>query len=184
VAGENAENSGDVYNYEAPEVFYNEEKYSLKHVEALGSSNTPWVLFRDGYDSKGNRLYDKAAGLTCHQCRQKTLGKRTACSRCESLRGVFCGDCLWMRYGENVDEVIAAGSKEGWVCPPCRDLCNCSFCRSRKGWCPTGTLYRRAEAERYRSVAHYLVMEYVDEDDEEAVKAVKNLRKEMGLKAE
>ena len=184
VAGENAENAenaGDVCNYEAPEVQYNEEKYSLRHVEALGSSKTPWVLFQDGYDSKGNRVYDKAAGMTCHQCRQKTLGKRTACSLCKSLHGVFCGDCLWMRYGENVDEVIQknAGEEGGaWVCPPCRDLCNCSFCRSRKGWCPTGSLYRRAEAEGYKSVAHYLVMEYVDEEDDEAVKRVEEMRVE------
>ena len=178
---ENAENAGDVFNYEAPEVHYNEEKYSLGHVEALGSAKTPWVLFRDGYDSKGNRLYDKAAGLTCHQCRQKTLGKRTACSKCESLHGVFCGDCLWMRYGENVDEVMAEdGSRAAWVCPPCRDLCNCSFCRSRKGWCPTGTLYRRAVAEGYRSVAHYLVCEYVDEEDAEAVELVKELKIDCG----
>jgi len=178
VAGENVENDGDVYNYEAPEVHYNEEKYSLQHVQALGSAKTPWTLFRDGYDVNGNRLYDKAAGLTCHQCRQKTLGKRTACSKCESLHGVFCGDCLWMRYGENVDEVMGGeggGSEAAWVCPPCRDLCNCSFCRSRKGWCPTGTLYRRAVAEGYQSVAHYLVCEYVDEGDAEAVKLVREL---------
>ena len=148
-AADGAENAGDVWNYEAAEVVYNEEKYSLRHVEGLssvGGGGTPWVLFQDGYDAKGNRLYDKAAGMTCHQCRQKTLGKRTSCSGCGSLHGVFCGDCLWMRYGEHVDEVMEGGGA-GWVCPPCRDLCNCSFCRSRKGWCPTGTLYRRVVAE-------------------------------------
>jgi hypothetical protein len=109
----------------------------------------------DGYDAEGNRVYDKVQGQTCHQCRQKTLGKRTACSRCTSLQGVFCGDCLYMRYGENVDEATANAE---WICPPCRDLCNCSFHRSRKGWAPTGTLYRRAVAEGYLSVAHYLVL--------------------------
>lgn len=51
-----------------------------------------------------------------------------------------------MRYGENVDEVNARGS---WTCPHCRDptLCNCSQHRTRLGWGPTGTLYRRAIAE-------------------------------------
>ena len=163
-----------MYNYEAPEVRYNEEKYSLAHVEALGEAKTQWVLFKDGYDAKGNRLYDKAAGLTCHQCRQKTLGKNTRCGEREGLYGVFCGDCLWMRYGENVDEVMV---EEKWVCPPCRDLCNCSFCRGRKGWCPTGTMYRRALEQGYRSVAHFLVMEFVDAEDAEAVKRVEEMRK-------
>ena len=60
------------------------------------------------------------------------------------LQGVLCGDCLYMRYGENITEVEA---KPDWVCPVCRDLCNCSFHRIKKGWAPTGTLYRRALAE-------------------------------------
>jgi hypothetical protein len=64
-------------------------------------------LFVDGYDNAGERIYDKVNGQTCHQCRQKTLGKRTCCSRCASLQGVFCGDCIYMRYGENVDEINA-----------------------------------------------------------------------------
>lgn len=132
-----------------------EEIYSWKHVEALGSCKTPWELFIDGYDSAGNRIYDKVNGQTCHQCRQKTLGKRTSCSSCNSLQGVFCGDCLYMRYGENVDEVVA---NPDWKCPNCRDLCNCSFHRTRKGWAPTGTLYRRAIADGFKSVAHCLVL--------------------------
>jgi hypothetical protein len=40
-----------------------------------------------------------------------------------------------MRYGENVDEVA---KDEDWECPSCRGICNCSFCRHRKGWPPTG----------------------------------------------
>lgn len=42
-------------------------------------------LFMDGYDANGDRIYDKVAGQTCHQCRQKTMGKRTCCSKCNSL---------------------------------------------------------------------------------------------------
>lgn len=48
------------------------------------------------------------------------------------------------RYGENVDEVNA---NPDWLCPLCRDICNCSFHRSKRGWAPTGTLYRHAIAE-------------------------------------
>ena len=73
-----------------------------------------------------------------------------------------------MRYGENVDEAIAAGS--AWTCPPCRDLCNCSFCRQRKGWPPTGTLYRRAIREGFASVAHYLVLNDAESEGAEVKK--------------
>ncbi|KAK9832095.1 hypothetical protein WJX81_006077 [Elliptochloris bilobata] len=130
-----------------------EEVYTQEHVALLGSYQEPWTLFVDGYDVSGNRVYDKVSGQTCHQCRQKTLGRHTSCAECQTLHGVFCGDCLFMRYGENIVELGA-----DWVCPPCRGLCNCSFHRIRRGWAPTGTLYRRALAEGYKSVAHYLVL--------------------------
>lgn len=44
------------------------------------------------------------------------------------------------RYGENV---IEANANPDWVCPVCRDICNCSRCRRVKGWEPTGNLYRK-----------------------------------------
>lgn len=61
------------------------------------------------------------------------------------LQGVYCGDCLYMRYGENVDE---ANANPDWKCPHCRDptLCNCSQHRTRLGWGPTGSLYRKVTA--------------------------------------
>ena len=49
-----------------------------------------------------------------------------------------------MRYGENILEVA---EKDKWTCPVCRGLCNCSNHRIRRGWAPTGSLYRRAIAE-------------------------------------
>ena len=135
---------------------YVAETYTAAHRAALGSAATPWTLFVDGYDDSGNRIYDKGpAGKTCHQCRQKTVCKHTSCGGCGAARGQFCGDCLFMRYGENVDE---AARDPAWLCPPCRDLCNCSFCRQRKGWPPTGAMYRRAIREGFESVAHYLVL--------------------------
>ncbi|KAL6213527.1 hypothetical protein ACLB2K_012974 [Fragaria x ananassa] len=33
---------------------------------------------------------------TCHQCRQRTLGDLTHCSKCDLFQGKFCGDCLDM----------------------------------------------------------------------------------------
>ncbi|XP_062018964.1 uncharacterized protein LOC133735575 [Rosa rugosa] len=66
---------------------------------------------------------------TCHQCRQRTLGDLTHCSKCDLVQGQFCGDCLDMRYGENV---IKANQNPDWVCPVCRGICNCSLCLSRK----------------------------------------------------
>ena len=132
------------------------ETYTAAHRAALGSAATPWTLFVDGYDESGVRIYDKGPnGRTCHQCRQKTVCKHTSCGACGAARGQFCGDCLFMRYGENVDEVARDAA---WRCPSCRDLCNCSFCRQKKGWPPTGSMYRRAIKEGFQSVAHYLVL--------------------------
>lgn len=131
------------------------EIYTEEHEKLLGSCETEWVLFQDGYGPDGNKIYDSVRGKTCHQCRQKTLGLRTHCSKCSLLRGQFCGDCLYMRYGENILEVL---KKSEWVCPVCRDICNCSFCRLKKGWVPTGSFYRNAKSLGYRSVAHYLIL--------------------------
>ena len=135
---------------------YTAETYTAAHRAALGSAATPWTLFVDGYDESGVRIYDKGPnGRTCHQCRQKTVCKHTSCGACGAARGQFCGDCLFMRYGENVDEVARDAA---WRCPSCRDLCNCSFCRQKKGWPPTGSMYRRAIKEGFQSVAHYLAV--------------------------
>ncbi|KAJ7562950.1 hypothetical protein O6H91_03G090000 [Diphasiastrum complanatum] len=116
------------------------EYYTKEHEVLLGSYNAEWELFKDGYGSDGVRIYDSVRGKTCHQCRQKTLGLRTWCNNCESLQGQFCGDCLIMRYGENLLEV---NQKKNWKCPSCRGICNCSICRIRKGWSPTGSLYKK-----------------------------------------
>ncbi|CAN6372457.1 unnamed protein product [Urochloa humidicola] len=59
-----------------------------------------------------------------------------------------------MRYGENV---LEAKKNLNWVCPVCRDICNCSICRTKKRWFPTGCAYKKAVRLGYRSVAHYLI---------------------------
>ncbi|KAL5652915.1 hypothetical protein ACJX0J_038373, partial [Zea mays] len=43
-------------------------------------------------------------------------------------------------YGENVLEVK---KNPNWICPVCRGICNCSICRTKKGWLPTGSAYRK-----------------------------------------
>jgi len=127
----------------------------MDHVRALGSWKMPWVVCKDGHDEKGEKIMDKVNGKTCHQCRQKYLGKRTSCSHCQTLQGQFCGDCLFQRYGENLEE---ANENPNWKCPHCRGLCNCSFHRSRRGWAPTGSMFPHADALGFLSVAHYLVL--------------------------
>eukprot|EP00727_Mastigamoeba_balamuthi_P010576 m51a1_g6140 hypothetical protein (306) ;mRNA; r:277080-277997 len=130
---------------------------------ALGTCVAPYDYSRD------SRELDPVAGTSCHQCRQKNVAPKTQCTRCRSVRGQLCGMCLQLRYGENLDEVrarVAAG--EGWECPVCRDICNCSgTCRRAKGWPPTGILGPRVIAGGYPSVAHYLVMNHLKKADDD-----------------
>ncbi|XP_009366187.2 uncharacterized protein LOC103955988 [Pyrus x bretschneideri] len=130
------------------------EIYTQEHETLLGNTDKTWTLFVDGYGKDGKRIYDPVRGKTCHQCRQKTLGHHTQCNQCNRLQGQFCGDCLYMRYGEHV---IEANQNPDWICPVCRGICNCSFCRTKKGWPPTGILYKKVSQLGFKSVAHYLI---------------------------
>ncbi|KAL2499739.1 Uncharacterized protein Adt_25289 [Abeliophyllum distichum] len=76
------------------------------------------------------------------------------CLQCNMVQGQFCGDCLYMRYGEHVLEAM---ENPNWICPVCRGICNCSLCRQAKGWPPTGQFYRKISSLGYKSVAHYLI---------------------------
>ncbi|XP_009796411.1 uncharacterized protein LOC107769063 [Nicotiana tabacum] len=143
---------------ENPE-FYTEEQEKL-----LGDCQDAWTLYVDGYDEDGQRIYDPDNGKSCHQCRQKTLGQHTECSKCKLVQGQFCGDCLCMRYGENV---IEANENPNWICPVCRGICNCSRCRREKGYAPTGAIYRKVIRLGYKSVAHYLVKTRLRTDQED-----------------
>ncbi|OWM66296.1 hypothetical protein CDL15_Pgr013513 [Punica granatum] len=130
------------------------EIYTEEHEKLLGSTERSWELFVDGYGKDGKRIYDPVKGKTCHQCRQKTLGHRTQCCKCNMVQGQFCGDCLKMRYGEHVLEAL---ENPNWICPVCRGICNCSLCRQAKGWAPTGPLHRKVSRLGYKSVAHFLI---------------------------
>nr|GMC60944.1 cell division cycle-associated 7-like protein [Ipomoea batatas] len=76
----------------------------------------------------------------------------------------FGKSCHQCRYGENVIEV---NENTSWICPVCRDICNCSRCRRVKGWAPTGAIYRKVLSLGYKSVAHYLIMNYMQREKEE-----------------
>ncbi|CAI5510242.1 unnamed protein product [Closterium sp. Naga37s-1] len=130
------------------------EVYTEEDLRKLRGHVKPYGINVERYK---NRVYDPVNGKSCHQCRQKTLGLRTECAACKdrSVCGQFCGDCLFLRYGENIEEALADPE---WECPVCRDICNCSICRNRKGWGPTGQLFHKVWGAGYQSVAHYLML--------------------------
>ncbi|XP_061076741.1 cell division cycle-associated protein 7-like isoform X2 [Conger conger] len=47
------------------------------------------------------KVYNRASGSTCHQCRQKTIDTKTCCrdEGCRGVQGQFCGPCLRNRIG-------------------------------------------------------------------------------------
>ncbi|XP_036733272.2 cell division cycle-associated 7-like protein isoform X3 [Manis pentadactyla] len=102
-----------------------------------------------------DKIYDKVLGNTCHQCRQKTIDTKTVCRNqsCGGVRGQFCGPCLRNRYGEDVRSALL---DPDWMCPPCRGICNCSYCRRRDGHCATGILIHLAKFYGYNNVKEYL----------------------------
>ena len=101
------------------------------------------------------KRYDTVHGTTCHQCRQKTIDQKTICRNedCFGVRGQFCGPCLRNRYGEDVR--VALKDNE-WNCPPCRGICNCSFCRRKSGRSCTGILIHLAKEHGFDNVNDYL----------------------------
>ncbi|XP_037108297.1 cell division cycle-associated protein 7-like isoform X1 [Syngnathus acus] len=102
-----------------------------------------------------DKIYNRVTGSTCHQCRQKTVDTKTCCRSegCRGIQGQFCGPCLRNRYGEDVKKALLDPE---WQCPPCRGICNCSFCRQREGRCPTGILFPLAQYHGFSDVHSYL----------------------------
>ncbi|KAL0488019.1 cell division cycle-associated 7-like protein [Acrasis kona] len=106
-----------------------------------------------------NKIYEPSKSTTCHQCKQKTTDRKTCCSRCtnttnSNIRGCFCGSCLRNRYGEDIDHVL---STPGWVCPICRNVCNCSSCRRKACKNPVSITTREALKSDHLSVYHMLI---------------------------
>ncbi|XP_049893077.1 cell division cycle-associated protein 7-like [Epinephelus moara] len=106
-------------------------------------------------DNMTDKVYNSVTGSTCHQCRQKTVDTKTCCRSegCRGIQGQFCGPCLRNRYGEDVRKALLDPE---WKCPPCRGICNCSFCRQREGRCPTGILFPLAQYHGFSDVHSYL----------------------------
>nr|XP_012773582.1 cell division cycle-associated protein 7 isoform X2 [Maylandia zebra] len=106
-------------------------------------------------DNMTEKVYNSVTGSTCHQCRQKTVDTKTCCrsENCRGIQGQFCGPCLRNRYGEDVKKALL---DPDWKCPPCRGICNCSFCRQREGRCPTGILFPLAQYHGFSDVHSYL----------------------------
>ncbi|XP_072049795.1 cell division cycle-associated 7-like protein [Amphiura filiformis] len=118
-------------------------------------------------DSVKDKEYDSTAtGSTCHQCRQKTNDMKTVCRSglCYGVRGQFCGPCLRNRYGE---DARAALMDPNWSCPPCRGVCNCSFCRAKSGRRATGILIHLAKQSGYSNVMEYLQSFRLEKAEEE-----------------
>ncbi|KAB0376721.1 hypothetical protein FD755_011165 [Muntiacus reevesi] len=105
--------------------------------------------------NNSREIYNRSLGSTCHQCCQKTLDTKTNCRNpeCWGVRGQFCGPCLRNRYGEEVRDALL---DPNWHCPPCRGICNCSFCRQRDGRCATGVLVYLAKYHGFGNVHAYL----------------------------
>jgi Zinc-finger domain of monoamine-oxidase A repressor R1 len=139
------------------------EVYSIEHVRRLNMFK-PVQPYRK---PRKNMLCSKEHPQpcpyhckTCHFCRQRTTEVKTVCSSCDGCnnffggpaRGYWCGSCLWLRVGENIDEVRQLSD---WQCPACRDICNCSGAncmRLKRGWFPTNQLSHEANAMGFNSV--------------------------------
>ncbi|KAL2976884.1 hypothetical protein AAZX31_13G033500 [Glycine max] len=125
----------------------------------------------------GSRIYDSANGKTCHQCRQKTRDFAVSCKNMKKGKPCpinFCHKCLLNRYGEKAEKVEQLGN---WMCPKCRNFCNCSFCRKKQGELPTGQLFHTAKASGFKSVSEMLVSKTAESNDLESNKKQKRVNK-------
>lgn len=151
----------------------NKETYSVEHLRRLYQ----FAPERPYSKPRANKLCSKVHPKpcyeckSCHFCRQRTTEMKTVCSVCDGVnnyyggpaRGIWCGSCLWLRVGENIDEVR---DMKDWICPCCRDICNCSgvnCMRLKRGWFPTNQLSHEAKDQGYKSVAHYLILTHLSE---------------------
>ncbi|KAK3242476.1 hypothetical protein CYMTET_47841 [Cymbomonas tetramitiformis] len=149
------------------------EYYTREHLARLYGSTVPW-----GRENRGSKTWCKDVHppgcqecTSCHFCRQKTTDVKTFCKCAHArgrivagkARGQWCGWCLEMRIGENIDEAL---QDPEWMCPICRDICNCSGAnclRSRRGLPPTNQLVHEASNLHYDSVAHYVILALLTE---------------------
>ncbi|CAG8679915.1 6026_t:CDS:2 [Funneliformis mosseae] len=133
--------------------------HKIRYVEKSSSRTYRRMASRNhlGRRTYGGRIYDSEHGTTCHQCRQKTIEDKVQCTNVlqdGSLCKVMMDErCLVGRYGQTLQDARESGE---WSCPKCRDVCNCSFCRKKKGLSATGILKHVALKAGYNSVMEYL----------------------------
>ncbi|XP_054883288.1 cell division cycle-associated protein 7-like [Poeciliopsis prolifica] len=141
----------------------NQNPHVIRPVEEITEDELELVA-----DNMTDKVYNSVTGSTCHQCRQKTVDTKTCCrnKNCRGIQGQFCGPCLRNRYGEDVRKALL---NPDWKCPPCRNICNCSFCRQREGRCPTGILFPLAQYHGFSNVHSYLSSLHKKLKDEEKV---------------
>lgn len=164
------------------EIMKRPANFPLVEISDLEHRISPDVSARRCNSKGRGSVYDPVFGICCHFCRQKKLcgeedcrrcgdfdmdepciGK-TDCSVCHSSNGVFCRACLKVRYGEEMEEVIA---NKKWMCPHCVEekginpywICNSSLCLKKRKMAPTGLAIYRAREMGYESVAHLLMDE-------------------------
>lgn len=109
-----------------------------------------------GNNPAGSRMSDSENLKTCHQCRQRTRDYVESCKTMKKDKRClikYCRKCLLNRYGEKLDEVKLL---DHWICPKCRDNCNCSVCMKKKGYKPTGILVQKARKTGFSSVSEML----------------------------
>ena len=80
--------------------------------------------------------------------------KTSRAKECDSgsLLRCRCGSCLALRMGEDIRRALA---DPGWLCPVCRDICNCSGAnclRARRDLQPTNILTPEAKDKGFISV--------------------------------
>ncbi|XP_044222737.1 cell division cycle-associated protein 7a [Thunnus albacares] len=155
----------DKFNLVRKSRYYEEEDEPPRRRSFNGSKAIPHVVrpvediteaeLQHICENVREKVYNSSTGSTCHQCRQKTIDTKTNCRNpeCVGVRGQFCGPCLRNRYGEEVRDALL---NPEWQCPPCRGICNCSFCRAREGRCATGVLVYLAKYHGFDNVHAYL----------------------------
>ena len=148
---ENYCNSDDE-EYELPSPKKRRKQYfaNVRPFDAVTTEDLILVAMRTS-----EKTYDSENGTTCHQCRQKTDDLKTVCrsESCFGVRGQFCGPCLKNRYGEDAKKAIMDPE---WMCPPCRGICNCSFCMKKRGRRATGIMIHLAKDQGFNDVKSFL----------------------------
>ncbi|WOH00502.1 hypothetical protein DCAR_0519866 [Daucus carota subsp. sativus] len=128
---------------------------NLSHkAKAAGYSSVSQLLHAKGPENfglvknandTGASLKKRRASEKCPQHRSSATARKGQPKK-KPCTLLYCQKCLLNRYGEKAEEAEAS---EVWSCPKCRDICNCSICRAKRGHLPIGNLSHKAKAAGY-----------------------------------